>query len=335
MVKDITPGPTLTGLSSLRAAVGSELFFVAETGVGFWKDSLWKTDGTEAGTVEVKSIGLALDDPSDPVVVGSTLFFFSVDDAHGWELWKSDGTPGGTSIVENLNSGSGDGVNPFNLELWSGDVYFGGDDGAHGVELWRSDGTAGGTRMVRDINPGGASSNSHPTWLEAFGGRLLFTANDRERGGELWKSNGTRAGTVMVKDLTPAGRRRSRIGPIVRIENRLALFSAFGEGSLHRTDGTAKGTRVVRRPRDGGPGYVAGITRVPGIGALLRGYSALWKSDGTRAGTVQILGFAPAAITALGGQRALFVADDGVHGTELWFTDGTPGGTHLVEDINP
>jgi ELWxxDGT repeat protein len=121
----------------------------------------------------------------------------------------------------------------------------------------------------------------------------------------------------------------------VRIENRLALFSAFGEGSLHRTDGTAKGTRVVRRPRDGGPGYVAGITRVPGIGALLRGYSALWKSDGTRAGTVRLLGFAPAEITALGERRALFVADDGVRGSELWFTDGTPGGTHLVADINP
>jgi ELWxxDGT repeat protein len=144
-----------------------------------------------------------LDDPNDPVVVGSTLFFFSLDDAHGWELWKSDGTPGGTSIVENLNPGTGDGVNPFNLERWRGDVYFGGDDGVHGVELWRSDGTAGGTRMVRDINPGGASSNSHPTWLEAFGGRLLFTANGDERGGELWKSDGTRAGTVMVKDLTP------------------------------------------------------------------------------------------------------------------------------------
>jgi ELWxxDGT repeat protein len=189
--------------------------------------------------------------------------------------------------------------------------------------------------MVRDINPGGASSNSHPTWLEAFGGRLLFTANDDERGGELWKSEGTRAGTVMVKDLTPVGRRRSRIGAIVRIEDKLALFSAFGEGSLHKTDGTAKGTKVVRRPRDGGPGYVAGITRVQGLGALLRGYSALWKSDGTRAGTVQILGLAPAEITALGEQRALFVADDGVHGSELWFTDGTTGGTHLVEDINP
>jgi ELWxxDGT repeat protein len=36
----------------------------------------------------------------------------------------------------------------------------------------------------------------------------------------------------------------------------------------------------------------------------------------------------------LGNGRAVFVADDGVHGTELWVTDGSAAGTSLVKDIH-
>ena len=35
------------------------------------------------------------------------------------------------------------------------------------------------------------------------------------------------------------------------------------------------------------------------------------------------------------GYKAFFCADDGVHGEELWVTDGTEAGTHMVKDINP
>jgi ELWxxDGT repeat protein len=33
------------------------------------------------------------------------------------------------------------------------------------------------------------------------------------------------------------------------------------------------------------------------------------------------------------GDRLVFAGRDAEHGTELWTTDGTPGGTRLVADI--
>ena len=68
----------------------------------------------------------------------------------------------------------------------------------------------------------------------------------------------------------------------------------------------------------------------------------LWKSDGTKAGTVLVrdinpgsrTGSNPASLTAMRG-RLFFTANDGTHGRELWKSDGTKAGTVLVKNINP
>ena len=68
----------------------------------------------------------------------------------------------------------------------------------------------------------------------------------------------------------------------------------------------------------------------------------LWKSDGTRAGTVLVkdinpdagYGSGPSSLTGVGG-TLFFTADDGTHGRELWKSDGTRAGTVLVKDIDP
>src|SRR5262245_10197052 len=42
----------------------------------------------------------------------------------------------------------------------------------------------------------------------------------------------------------------------------------------------------------------------------------------------------PSDLTPVG-DRLYFVADDGIHGRELFTSDGTAAGTHLVRDIRP
>ena len=58
----------------------------------------------------------------------------------------------------------------------------------------------------------------------------------------------------------------------------------------------------------------------------------LWKSDGTRAGTVMVKNINPGHyssypdyLTGVGG-TLFFTANDGIHGPELWKSDGTSGG---------
>ena len=75
----------------------------------------------------------------------------------------------------------------------------------------------------------------------------------------------------------------------------------------------------------------------------------LWRTDGTAAGTAQVLDLRPGSggafaegAGALGyqlgaplGDRLLFVADDGIHGAELWSTQGAAASTALVADLVP
>ncbi len=64
---------------------------------------------------------------------------------------------------------------------------------------------------------------------------------------------------------------------------------------------------------------------------------ALYRSDGTAAGTVLVKTFAgsgPAAFMAAG-NKAYFVADESPAGAQVWVSDGTAEGTHSVKDFAP
>ena len=65
----------------------------------------------------------------------------------------------------------------------------------------------------------------------------------------------------------------------------------------------------------------------------------LWKSDGTKAGTVlvkdiepdEFAGY-PRYLTAVGG-TLFFTVDDATRGGERWTSGGTAGGTIMVKEI--
>jgi RNA polymerase sigma factor (sigma-70 family) len=338
---DIPPNRLGDSAPTCLTSVNGTLFFVSRDGTRGLE--LWKSDGTPEGTVVVKDInpGGVINPPRAPgatttclglMSAGKTLFFVCSDGTRGGELWKSDGTAAGTALVKHVGAWptfSGRGWRRAWADV-NGTLFFMGIDGAHGLELWKSDGTEQGTVLVKDINPG--AFGSAPCYLTVVNGTLFFTADDVAHGRQLWKSDGTDAGTVMVKEIN-----RGRAGgfPNASMGNLTAvgrtLFFAADDGvhglELWKSDGTEEGTVMVKDINPGPASSVEwkrpGDTAPPGLDRPIPPGS-----------TVQRFGLGGDTMAAVNG-TLFFVADDGVHGYELWKSDGTEKGTALVKDIAP
>ncbi len=303
----------------------------------------WVTDGTQSGT---KMLLDALPGTSSggcyyPVPLGNKCYFFSnTASPSNYALFETDGTTAGTKQVKAGYRG------PWYYPIPLGNrIVFSGSTSALGSEPWVTDGTAGGTFNLADIRPGTASGYfSYPA---VMGGKVYFqayTSNGRSQA--IWVTDGTKAGTKMVST-------KSRYFHFPVTAGNVIFFRGYSSTPLHgyelwKTDGTDAGTVEVKDINSGSrSSYPAFITPVIANKVVfsaddgLNG-TELWISDGTASGTKLLQDIYP----GMGKTRpsypspfldvegtTYFTANDGVHGTELWKSDGTPGGTTMVKDI--
>lgn len=311
---------------------------------------LWKTDGTQNGTVLIKDInpGTMSSLPHYFRASEGKVFFWANDGVHGEELWVSDGTAAETHLVKDINPGVS---NAFNISsiysgaTASGMFYFTAMETVAGAELWKTDGTENGTTLVKDIFPGVANSNI--TEITAFDDQVYFAATDHLNGTELFGSDGTAVNTGMVKALNLSGAGSSPLG-FVTFKDRL-FFRAKDEThgfEAWSSDGTASGTTLLKDifpgAGEGQPFFQDSFNNLLFFTAQHPEYGIeVWKTDGTPDGTEILKDIFPGTgsisvqhVVGLD-NHIVFTGYLPQYGAEPWTSDGTEANTMLLQDIDP
>jgi len=212
-----------------------------------------------------------------------------------------------------------------------------------GIALWATDFTAAGTRVVFAPAPGAADDLAI---LGVSGKNLLLAVSGNEPA--LWVSNGTARGT---RPFTRIGRGPATVIPVAPLLPFLVVDDGRHGRQLWFTDGTAAGTRQLTHfpIRDA---FAGTLPLIKPLGQRWVFFAddgvhgrEPWLTDGTAAGTHLLADICPGACGTAGEplltlpavdplpDRLLLTAQVPDLGTELWVTDGTPGGTSLVRDL--
>src|SRR3569623_333162 len=229
-------------------------------------------------------VGCSSSSPQNFYSAGCTIFFLADDGVHGRQLYTSDGNTVTQLTSNDSNQPVNDGSRFFTL---NGKFYYLCLDSAAnggGYAIFTSDGTTAGTQRVYHF--AGGNNYSSPIQL---GANIVFYANDGTNGSGLYSFDGLNAPSLIAN--------------VSDYEN--AVVS---------------GGNLFWHSIDGGNGQ------------------ELWVSDGATAHLVKDINpgsydSSPANIVSLGNGSVVFTAFNPTTGNEVYISDGTTGGSHMVSDL--
>ncbi len=184
--------------------IGDKVFFSLRKDYSTATDELWVTDGTAAGTIQLRSTAW------DRYYSGSESMFFTEfngmlyfrsGNADKKSLWKSDGTVNGTVKVHDVEIMAPN-YQPNPPVAVGGRLYFGGNiSGTFNTQptLWSTDGTQAGTKPEMDLS---TNLGSLPHLLAAANGNVFFVTKADNFNSTAWTSKPADEINVNVESAT-------------------------------------------------------------------------------------------------------------------------------------
>lgn len=332
---DFNPGASLKYLVYLTPAGHRAFFWASEEPLSTKKD-LWVTDGTPAGTFEVRPDSA----PWMPAAWNDLLFYF-----HDGDLWRSDGTPAGTYMVRNF----GPGFRVDRITSSACGALFWMQEAATGrFSVWSSQGSTATTRQLWQSGPEGFLVD-----LRNAADRAFFLSREGSSL-DLWEVAGDTCQARHAAVLCGAQRSCLNSGPphylgysgqthLIGTGARVCFNLHLAEtgSELWCSDGSEAGTALVRDIHSDPGSAVAGIATLGrwAVFSARSHYDAafLWRSDGTAARTKLInTRVAWPQSFVRDGSRLWFIGADSANPLlrrGLWTTDATSGGTAKMAEI--
>ncbi|RCH56202.1 hypothetical protein DJ568_05560 [Mucilaginibacter hurinus] len=318
--------------------LGNNLLFLSRDE---FNAGLWRSDGTPQGTTLVKPLNINSSSTGvEMFTFKDHVYFPGYDDVTGPVIWKSDGTFAGTVKLKSFSRNSG---LPRHFTLYKGNLIFAAyEGGGNSASIWKTDGTSAGTIKVSPANNGAINklivagnylyilyenhvlqrtdgtsagtktikltndNNYYITNLLSWNGKLVFVSCD---GGD-WTSQQN----IKIYALSP--------GSTTAVL--LKEYKAANYGQLYINNFTAAGDNFYFAMQSYDGNYT--------------GTDAIWKSDGTTAGTQQVKTFSWDRYTSNSNSQNFTWYNNKMYFSaarnyEFWGTDGTETGTAKIGNV--
>ncbi|HEX5151677.1 MAG TPA: ELWxxDGT repeat protein [Parafilimonas sp.] len=350
LVKDINQTVTSSSNTFFSPTVfKNKMYFRAYTPK--YGDELWVTDGTESNTKRVTDIepgslsGLSSNRLYNYFTSPTKIYFEANALKYGNELWSSDGVS--SNLVADITSGR-TGTN-FLFNFYGNQNHYCNIDtttyfvGNYNSNLFKTTGTAASTVLLKNAY----SINA----LVMADNKVFFTTQSNGNYTDLWQTDGTADGTIQITAAVLKATGFFERPSILAFKD--IIYFQSSANTLWRTNGSTYGTTLFKNIN---PMFVDTHYATDSLYATINGNllfvaddgasgKELWKTDGTPQGTVLLKDIFTGPGSSLDGypngffttvnNEVYFLANDNVHGTELWKTDGTVAGTIIVKDITP